>query len=817
MRTRRSRDLNVVRLAIAIAWLAVAVSVAGVAPTLAAPADAARVAAPVLAAPEVDARVAAPRSFTLAAPADAAPRGSAIVASAPAASPTPALYDPAGLHIVELEVSERDALALQTCNRDDIGGEVEADLSVDGLHVSRVGVRCKGNSSLGMDSPKKPLNMTIDAFVPGQDLWGFDVINFNNNFSDPSMLREALMLTVLRQFAPVPRFAYARVSMNGALLGVYLMVEQIDREWSDHWFDGDAGTVVRGDSPTAIRFDTSPLVWWGEGLERYKEGYEVKGREAESDDGYIALREMIRALDAPVSAGGLSEDDFEAGIWRVLDVDSALWYLAGSNLMANYDSYYVGKNYYMYLGERDPRFSIVSWDLGLSLGQFPWPGNDGSFRPGPGGIGSVQPAEVDPFAQSSVPNRPLIRRLLAVPTFRADYLAHYRTMMYSVFNRERFQEMGRTYQLLIDESARDEEVTHGSIGGRYTHDQFTRNLHETVRFERGGRPGGGGFGVSPGILEIVQARRDFLTRYPELIEPDVDLTERMLTPAEPTAADAVRVAVRLGGVEVTTAELRYRVRGGTEIRLPMALADDGAWVAEIAAQRTGRQVTYAIRVGLADGRAVFFPPDNWTHPFSYRVAGVSLVPELGGDLVINELMADNATTIADEAGEFDDWVELYNRGDEPISLAGLFLSDDPEDPWAYALPDIELEPGAHLLIWCDNDPEQGPLHAPFRFDRDGEQVALASAGALLDVVEFGAQVADVSWARAIDGGEVWMACVPASPGAPNACGEVPPTPTSVATTATPTPTRSATPETGETPDTPVPDQGVLYLPLAHRN
>jgi len=242
----------------------------------------------------------------------------------------------------------------------------------------------------------------------------------------------------------------------------------------------------------------------------------------------------------------------------------------------------------------------------------------------------------------------------------------------------------------------------------------------------------------------------------------------------------VRVAVRLGGAEVTTAELRYRVRGGTEIRLPMALADDGAWVAEIAAQRTGRQVTYAIRVGLADGRAVFFPPDNWTHPFSYRVAGVSLVPELGGDLVINELMADNATTIADEAGEFDDWVELYNRGDEPISLAGLFLSDDPEDPWAYALPDIELEPGAHLLIWCDNDPEQGPLHAPFRFDRDGEQVALASAGALLDVVEFGAQVADVSWARAIDGGEVWMACVPASPGAPNAWGEVPPTPTCVA-------------------------------------
>ena len=44
------------------------------------------------------------------------------------------------------------------------------------------------------------------------------------------------------------------------------------------------------------------------------------------------------------------------------------------------------------------------------------------------------------------------------------------------------------------------------------------------------------------------------------------------------------------------------------------------------------------------------------------------------DVVINELMSDNVTAVADEAGEFDDWIELYNNSNAPIDISGYGLS-----------------------------------------------------------------------------------------------------------------------------------------------
>ena len=37
-------------------------------------------------------------------------------------------------------------------------------------------------------------------------------------------------------------------------------------------------------------------------------------------------------------------------------------------------------------------------------------------------------------------------------------------------------------------------------------------------------------------------------------------------------------------------------------------------------------------------------------------------------LFINEFMASNDSTIADEAGEYDDWIEVYNGDDDPVWL-----------------------------------------------------------------------------------------------------------------------------------------------------
>ena len=71
-----------------------------------------------------------------------------------------------------------------------------------------------------------------------------------------------------------------------------------------------------------------------------------------------------------------------------------------------------------------------------------------------------------------------------------------------------------------------------------------------------------------------------------------------------------------------------------------------------------------------------FPSPSPGQPNSTRADGN------GTGLVINEIMADNKRTIEDpcEAGEYPDWLELYNASNEPVALNGMYLTDDANEP-----------------------------------------------------------------------------------------------------------------------------------------
>ncbi|MEJ2627110.1 MAG: CotH kinase family protein [bacterium] len=69
-------------------------------------------------------------------------------------------------------------------------------------------------------------------------------------------------------------------------------------------------------------------------------------------------------------------------------------------------------------------------------------------------------------------------------------------------------------------------------------------------------------------------------------------------------------------------------------------------------------------------------------------------------VVINEVMPLNATTIADEDGDYSDWIELYNNGDTTLDLNGFRLSDDLDDSLKWVFPAFELEAHPHLLIFA---------------------------------------------------------------------------------------------------------------------
>ncbi len=140
-------------------------------------------------------------------------------------------------------------------------------------------------------------------------------------------------------------------------------------------------------------------------------------------------------------------------------------------------------------------------------------------------------------------------------------------------------------------------------------------------------------------------------------------------------------------------------------------------------------------------------------------------------LRLNEFLAVNNSVNPDEFGEYDDWVEIFNPSDESISLSGLFLSDDLSIPTQWALPDVELEGQGYLLVWCDNDLLQGPLHAAFKISGSGEELGLyssiVSGNQAIDTIVFGAQQADVSWGRQSDGTGSWGAFTSPTPAASN--------------------------------------------------
>jgi hypothetical protein len=122
------------------------------------------------------------------------------------------------------------------------------------------------------------------------------------------------------------------------------------------------------------------------------------------------------------------------------------------------------------------------------------------------------------------------------------------------------------------------------------------------------------------------------------------------------------------------------------------------------------------------------------------------------DLIINEFLARNDTTRADQDGDYDDWIELYNNSDSAISLKNYYLSDNAENFFKWQFPDTSIQPNDFLIIWADEDGGQQGLHANFKLSGSGEVLFLVNADSqIIDEVVFGEQRTDISTGRLPNG------------------------------------------------------------------
>jgi hypothetical protein len=143
-------------------------------------------------------------------------------------------------------------------------------------------------------------------------------------------------------------------------------------------------------------------------------------------------------------------------------------------------------------------------------------------------------------------------------------------------------------------------------------------------------------------------------------------------------------------------------------------------------------------------------------------------------VVINEVLASNGHTRADPQGEYDDWIELYNRGTTPVNLGGMYLTDDPAEPTKWQFPknaatQTTIPAHGYLLVWADGEVGDSGLHASFSLSASGESIALFDRDGLtqIDSVDWEAQRTDIAYGRFPDGADLWSLLTPPTPGAPN--------------------------------------------------
>jgi spore coat protein H len=307
---------------------------------------------------------------------------------------------------------------------------VPATLTYDGVVVPQVGVRFKGNSSRRsvqqMGSERYSFKVDIDKIVAGQKLLGIDKLNLNNGFKDPSYLRERLGTETYRALGvPASRSAFVRLTKNGVPFGLYLAVEQVDKDFLRAHFADDSGNLYKPEIPDG------DLVWRGADIASYPK-LELKTNTAAPD--HTAVLHLLEVL------GTAADVELETELGAVFDVDSFLRYLAVTATLVNLDSYVgMAHNYYLYEDQTTGRFVVIPWDTNESFGNFGC-----MFAPGALlSLSYAQPICGDPAT------RPLVTRVLSVPAWRARYEALLRELLAGAFAPARVATDVDTFAALI--------------------------------------------------------------------------------------------------------------------------------------------------------------------------------------------------------------------------------------------------------------------------------------------------------------------------------------------------------------------------------
>jgi hypothetical protein len=157
-------------------------------------------------------------------------------------------------------------------------------------------------------------------------------------------------------------------------------------------------------------------------------------------------------------------------------------------------------------------------------------------------------------------------------------------------------------------------------------------------------------------------------------------------------------------------------------------------------------------------------------------ASICLLP-LNAQLVINEFMAGNTSSLQDESGEYVDWIEIYNPGASAVDLKDYYITDNFQNKLKHPFStSLTLPAGGYLVLFADDDEGDGILHTNFKLSLDGEELAIIHLSGTdtiwVDSLTFPAQTNDISYGRFPDGNTHFEYFTEPTPGSANVSGDV---------------------------------------------
>lgn len=601
-------------------------------------------------------------------------------------------------------------------------------LVINGVSFDSVGAKYKGNSSFRATNKKNPWHFELDHIRKGQDYQGVKDLKLSNIFQDPSCIREALSYEGMRNYAHTPRANFARVYVNDELIGLYTNVEAITKTFCKREFQSTGDNpFFKCNAPTTTGTGsrTPNFLFQTTDSTRYFSAYELK-----SGFGWKRLVNLCDTLTNQPQA-----------IEKILDIDRALWFLAFNNLYVNLDSYSggIGHNHYLYQDDNG-RFNNITWDLNQSFASFRSTGTNT-----PAIVDTVTAVTMTPFLHEINAARPLIQKLFANPTYRRQYVAHYKTMMEEQFASGRYKTLGLKMQNTIDADVQRD------VNKFATYESFRRNFY-IAQNTTATVPTLNSF---TGIVGMMDARVKFIkesvTEFRNIAPSVLDLK---ITPAAPKLNENIQITAQIFGSN--NVYIGYRYQNAAIFQKIQMLdnglngdgsANDNIFGATIKAQSA--VIEYYIYA--ESNFAGIFLPARAEHEF-YKINVAVPTTFNAGDVVINEIMADNTKTVTNPKGDFADWIELYNRTNQALNLAGAYFSDDKTLPQKWRLPQNAIIPAnGYLVVWCDDDStniSDTRPHANFKLSNGGETLVLTnSANIMVDSVAFPKQHKDTTWAR----------------------------------------------------------------------